>query len=65
MYERISFKFSHYQLWSFKNILHLKEIHLIISRAADKAANMRTLQIKGHNINFLCVGHNPELLKHI
>ena len=60
MYERISFKFSHYQLWLFRNILHLTEIDLIISRAADKAANMSTLKIKSHNINSLCVRHNPN-----
>ena len=27
MYERISFKFSPYKLWSFKNDLHLRVIH--------------------------------------
>ena len=62
MYVRISFKFSHYQLWSFRNILHLKEIYLLISRAVDKAANTSTLKIKSHNINSLCVRHNPEFL---
>ena len=46
MYERISFKFSPYKLWSFKNDLHLREIHLIISVAADKAVNTSTLKIK-------------------
>ena len=55
MYERISFKFSHYQLWSSRNVFHLREIHLVISRAADKAANTSTLEIKSHNINSLCV----------
>ena len=64
MYERISFKFSHYQLWSFRNVLHLREIHLIISRAADKATNTSALKIKSHNINSLCVRHNPDF-KHI
>ena len=64
MYERISFKFSHYQLWLFRNIFHLREIHLVISRAADKAANLSTLKIKSHNINSLCDHHNPEF-KHI
>ena len=64
MYERISFKFSHYTLWSFSNGLHLRDIHLIISRAADKAANTSTLKIKSH-INNLCVRHNPEPFKHI
>ena len=46
MYERNSFKFSHYQLWLFRNVLHLIDIHLIISRAADKAANTSTLKVK-------------------
>ena len=46
MYERISFKFSPYKLWLFRNDLNLLEIHLIITRAADKAANMSTLKIK-------------------
>ena len=60
MYERITFKFSHYQLWSFRNVFHLKTIHLVISRAADKAANTSTPKIKSHNINSLCDHHNPE-----
>ena len=60
MYERISFKFSHYQLWSFRKVFHIREIHLIVSRAADKAANTSTLNIKSHNINSLCDHHNPE-----
>ena len=64
IYERISFKFSHYQLWSFKNIMHLRDIHLIVSRAADKVANTSTLKIKSHNINNLCVSHNPKLQAH-
>ena len=65
MYERISFKFSHYQLWLFRNVLHLRDIHLMISRAADKAANTSILKIKSHNINSWCVPHNPEPFKHI
>ena len=64
MHERISFKFSHYQLWSFSNGLHLRDIHLIISRAADKAANTSTLKIKSH-INSSCVRYNLEPFKHI
>ena len=49
MYERNSFKFSPYKLWSFRKDLHLRVIHLIISRAADKAANMSTLKIKSQD----------------
>ena len=51
MYERMSLKFSHYQLWSFRKVFHLRDIHLIISWAADKATNTSTLKIKSHNIN--------------
>ena len=65
MYERISFNFSHYKLISFRNIMHLNEIHLITSRAADTSENTSTLKIKSHNINSLCVHHNSELFKHI
>ena len=65
MYKRISFKFSPYKLWLFKNDLLLRVIHLIISVAADKAANTSTLKIKSHNINSMCVRHNPEAFKHI
>ena len=65
MYECISFKFSPYKFWSFRNDLHLRVIHLIISLAADKAVNTSTLQIKSHSIKRLCVSHNPELFKHI
>ena len=64
MYERISFKLSHYQLWSLGNVLHLQEILLLINRAADKAANTSTLKIKSHTINSLRV-HNPKPFKHI
>ena len=64
IYERISFKFSHYTLRLFSNGLHLRDIHLIISRAADKAAKTSTLKIKSH-INRLCVRHNPKPFKHI
>ena len=49
MDEHISFKFSPYKLLSFSNDLHSRVIHLIISRAAEKAANMSTLKIKSHN----------------
>ena len=65
MYERISMKFAPYKLWLFRNNLHLREINLIISRAADQAVNTSTLTIKSHNINSLCVRHNLEPLKHI
>ena len=65
LYERISFKFSHYQLLSYRNVLHLRDIHLIISRATDKAANTSTFKIKSHNINSLCTRHNLEPFKHI
>ena len=65
MYERISFKFSHYQLLLFRNVLHPRDILLIISRAADKEANTSNLKIKSHNINSVCVRHNPELFKNI
>ena len=65
MYERFSFKFSHFKLWLFKNDLHLRVIHLIISVAAYKAVNTSTLKIKSNNINNLCVRHHPEPLKHI
>ena len=65
MYERISLKFLPYKLWLFRNDLHLRAIHLIISVAADKAVNTSTLKIKSHNINSLCVRHNPEPFKHI
>ena len=59
-YEHISIKFAPYKLWLFRNDLHLREIHLIISRAADKAVNTSTLKSKSHNIYSLCVRHNPE-----
>ena len=65
MYERISFKFSHYQLLLFTNVFQLREIHLIIIRATNEAANTSTLKIKSHNINSLYVRHNPEFFKHI
>ena len=42
------------------NILQIRDIHLIISRAADETANMSTLKIKSHNIKSLCVRHNPD-----
>ena len=60
MYEGILLKFSQYQLWSFRNVFYSKEIHLIISKAADKAANTSTLKIKSHNIKSLCVRHNSD-----
>ena len=63
-YERFLFKLSHYQLWSFRNILHLQEILLLICRAADTAANTSTLKIKSHIIISLRV-HKPEPFKHI
>ena len=70
MYERISFKFSPYNLQLFKNDLHLRVIHLIIRVAADKAANTRTLKIKSHTINRICVyvsvilPNNLSIFKH-
>ena len=51
MYERISFKFLHYKLLSFRNVMHQNEMHLITSRAADNSENTSTLKIKSHNIN--------------
>ena len=48
-----------------RNVLHLTEIHLMISRAAEKAANKCTLKMKSHNINSLCDCHNQELFEHI
>ena len=45
--------------------MHLNEIHLIPSRAADNSENTSTLKIKSHNINSLCVHHNSEQFKHI
>ena len=65
MYERISFKFLHYKLLSFRNGMHLNKIHLIPSRAADISENTSTLKIKSHNINSLCVPHKSEWSKHI
>ena len=64
LYERILFNFSRYQLWSFKNVLHLKQIHLIISRAANETANTSTRKIKSHNVKSFGVRHNPDF-KHI
>ena len=60
MYERISFKFSLYQMRLFRKVFHLREIYLVINRAADKAANTSTLKFKSHNINSLCDHHIPE-----
>ena len=40
--------------------MHLNEIHLITSRAADNSENTSTFKIKSHNINSLCVHHNAE-----
>ena len=65
MYERISFFFLHYKLISFRNLMHLNEIHLITSRAADNSENTSTLKIKSHNINSLSVHHNSEEIKRI
>ena len=42
--ERISFKVTPYKRWSFRNDLHPRVIRLIISRAAEKAANTSTLK---------------------
>ena len=64
MYERISFNFLHYTRISFRNVMHLNEIHLITSGVADNSKNTSTLKIKSHNINSLCV-HNSEQFKHI
>ena len=65
MYERISFNFFNYKLLSFRNVMHLSKIHLILSRAADSSENTSSLKIKSHNINSLCVHHNCEPFKHI
>ena len=65
MYEHISIKFSSYKLWSFRNDLHWRVIHLIISEAADKAVNTSTLKIKSHNISRVCVRQSSEPFKHI
>ena len=46
-------------------VMHLKENHLITSRAADDSENASILKIISHNINRLCVHHNSELFKHI
>ena len=51
---------SHYQLWQLRNVIHLNEMHLIISRAADNAGNMSAPKIKSHNINSLCAPPNPK-----
>ena len=45
--------------------MHLNEIHLIPSRAADNSENTSTLKIKSHNINSLCDHHYSEPFKHI
>ena len=45
--------------------MHLNEIHLITSRAADNSENTSTLKIKSHNINNSFVHHNSEPFKHI
>ena len=45
--------------------MHLNEIHLITSRAADNSENTSTLKIKSHNIKSVCVHHNSEQFKHI
>ena len=65
MYERIEFNFLHFKLLSFKNVMHLKENHLITSRAADNSENTSTLKLKSHNITSLDVHHNSEPFKHI
>ena len=57
--------FLHYKLISFRNVMHLNEVHLITSRAADNSENTSTLKIKSHNINSLCVFHSSEQFKHI
>ena len=68
MYERISFNFLHYKLIAFRNVMHLNEIYLITSRAADNSENTSTLKIKSHNINSLCVSiiipNSSSTLKH-
>ena len=65
MYKNISFKFVHYKLLSFRNVMHLNKIHLIASGAAANSENTSTLKIKSHNINSLGVHHNYEPFKHI
>ena len=49
MYERISLIFLHYKLISFRNVMHLNEIHLMTSRAADNSENTSTLKIKSQH----------------
>ena len=56
MYERISFKFH------FTNFDHLETF--CISRADDKAGNTSTFKIESHNIDSVCVLHNPDQFKH-
>ena len=65
MYERISFKFDTLPTLIIRNVIALRDIHLMIRRAADKVANTSTLKIKSHNIISLCVRHIPEPFKHI
>ena len=67
MYKHISSKFSYYQLWSFRKVLHTRDIHSIISRAADKAANTSTLKIKSHKISScvsVIIPNRSSTLKH-
>ena len=45
--------------------MHLNEIHLITSRAAENSENMSTLKNISHNINRLCAHHNSGPFKHI
>ena len=45
MYERISFNVLHYKLLSFRNAIHLNEIHLITNRAAYNLENASTLKV--------------------
>ena len=59
---------SNFNLTNFNHLeinLLLRVIYMIISVAADKAVNTSSLKIKSHNINSLCVRHNPEPFKHI
>ena len=63
MYAFLSF--SHYQLWQFRNVIRLNEMHLIISRAADNAGNMSALKIKNHNINSVFAPHNLKQFNHL
>ena len=65
MYARIPNDY-YYKTLSLSNVLHQKEIRLIINSATDNVANTSTLKIKkNHNISGLCGHHNIDPFKHI